>query len=137
MLARNPMKMIASPQMSSDSHLASVMTQFGSILQFRSGEASSSFLLFRFLPWHSRMSGRKSRQTFLGKTPDSEDFLHWNLDPNWNDFVFIEYLLCVRSYIRLWGYCWSILFVCWQACCPEEQRKRTYPQLENRYKVLF
>lgn len=84
------MKMIASPQMSSDSHLASVMTQFGSILQFRSGEASSSFLLFRFLPWHSRMSGRKSRQTFLGKTPDSEDFLHWNLDPNWNDFALLN-----------------------------------------------
>lgn len=75
-LARNPMKMVASPQMSSDSHLVSVTTQFGSILQFRSGEASSSFLLFPCLQWHSRKSGRRSRQTLLGKTPDSEDFLH-------------------------------------------------------------
>lgn len=125
------MKMTATPQMSSGSHPASVMTHFDSLSQFHSREASGSFFLFQFLPWHSGPSGQKFRQTFLGKTLGIVK-LSYTEHPGTSVHLGMLQSLLSTYYVLgiVLGFGVTADLYSSHACsCPEE--------LENGYKALF
>lgn len=125
------MKMTATPQMSSGSRPASVMTHFDSLSQFCPREASGSFFLFQFLPWHSGPSGQKFRQTFLGKALGIVK-ISYTEHPGTLVHVGMPQSLLSTYYVSgiVLGFGITAHLYSSPACsCPEE--------LENGYKVLF